>query len=370
MIVDLSKCKISDRHGMYGGQAGDKDGILYNNEYWIVKFPKSTKGMKGNDLPSYTSSPLSEYLGSHIYQILGYDAHETILGERNNKIVVACKDFREPSEILMEIRAVKNAANKEIQEQYGENVPESATGDAVNLDELLMHFKVNQLMNSPDIIKRFWECAIVDILIDNNDRNNGNWGILKNEITKQRRLAPIYDNGNAFNNKLSDEQVKAKLSLPSDQKITYATGTRTSFMRDGHPISPQKLLRFDIPELKEAIKNVVPKINQKLNAIANFIDSIPEKYNGKIVFSNERKQLYKDFLQIRYDKLLLPAYEKEKNIAKNEKRGKDDVSLLSEVQDEKPSAIAQIEEIKNQQKNNSQKSSPTKSLNTNIGIDE
>lgn len=85
---------------------------------------------------------------------------------------------------------------------------------------------------------------------------------------------------------------------------------------------PQKLLRFDIPELKEAIKNVVPKINHKLNAIANFIDSIPEKYNGKIVFSNERKQLYKDFLQIRYDKLLLPAYEKEKNIAKNEKIGR------------------------------------------------
>ena len=43
----------------------------------------------------YTTAPLSEYIGSHIYEILGYDVHCTILGYRNHKLVVGCKDFAE-----------------------------------------------------------------------------------------------------------------------------------------------------------------------------------------------------------------------------------------------------------------------------------
>jgi len=42
---------------------------------------------------SYTTSPLSEYLGSKIYEALGIPVHETVLGIRKNKVVVACRDF-------------------------------------------------------------------------------------------------------------------------------------------------------------------------------------------------------------------------------------------------------------------------------------
>lgn len=105
-IIDLNDCPLSYRHGTYGGQAGYKDGILYNEEYWIVKYPKSTKGMDGVAM-SYTTSPLSEYIGSQIYSILGYDVHDTFLGIRNGKLVVACKDFRRDDELLLELRTIK-----------------------------------------------------------------------------------------------------------------------------------------------------------------------------------------------------------------------------------------------------------------------
>jgi hypothetical protein len=91
-FINFDECKLSDRAGTYGGKAGFKDGIIYNNEYWMIKYPKSTKGMRKPEI-SYTTSPLSEFLGSQIYKILGYDVHETLLGTRNNKLVVACKDF-------------------------------------------------------------------------------------------------------------------------------------------------------------------------------------------------------------------------------------------------------------------------------------
>lgn len=43
---------------------------------------------------SYSNSPVCEFIGSQIYEKLGFPVHETILrGERNRKIVVACGDF-------------------------------------------------------------------------------------------------------------------------------------------------------------------------------------------------------------------------------------------------------------------------------------
>ena len=53
-IMNLDKYENNERNGMYGGKAGDKEGITIDGEYWIVKYPKSTKGMKG-ELDSYTT---------------------------------------------------------------------------------------------------------------------------------------------------------------------------------------------------------------------------------------------------------------------------------------------------------------------------
>ncbi len=142
-FINFDNCSYGSRHGRYGGNAGNKDGIIFNNENWIIKYPKTTKYMRGKNLPSYTSAPLSEYIGSQIYAILGYPVHETILGIRDKNIVVACKDFQKRYGDLAEIRTIKNAANKEIEEYTNHDIPMSATGDNVILEELLLHFKVN-----------------------------------------------------------------------------------------------------------------------------------------------------------------------------------------------------------------------------------
>lgn len=61
-MVDFSNCPQSPRHGQYAGQAGDKDGIVYDGSYWIVKYPKSTRSMQVDETMRYTTSPLSEYI--------------------------------------------------------------------------------------------------------------------------------------------------------------------------------------------------------------------------------------------------------------------------------------------------------------------
>ena len=314
-MINFDNCEYSVRHGEYGGQAGDKDGILYNNEYWIIKYPKTTRGMMGNNLNSYTTSPLSEYIGSHIYDILGVDVHETILGEKGGKIVVACKDFRKTNEILKEVRNLKNAANQQIQESVGENFPLSATGDTVNLNELLLHFEVNPLMQLKGLEERFWKCVIIDIFINNSDRNNGNWGVLTNEITKEKRIAPVYDNGNSFNNKIAEDKIFDKLNDINALK-NDAIGTRTAYFYNDKCLSARKMLNLAMtlekehPKFKEQIKETIPVINEKFNEILRFIEELPTEYNGKVVCSEDRKMFYTEALIYRYTELLEPIYEK------------------------------------------------------------
>ncbi|MCM1497508.1 MAG: CtkA family protein [Clostridium sp.] len=308
-IIDFSTCETSIRHGLYGGRAGDKDGIRYHDCFYIIKYPKPSRYFQNLKELDYVTSPLSEYIGSHIYAILGYDVHETLLGYRNNKIVVACKDFcGHPAVKLMEMRTIKNGANKELESMLEQQMKSSATGDNVDLDEQLLHLEYNPTLQQVDNVKeRFWDMAVIDILIDNKDRNNGNWGLLLNEMTGMRQLAPIYDNGNAFSSKATDAQLKQYMDSPD--LTERLTGSRTIYMRNGKTLSAKKLLKLDNQDLKQAIVRNTPKIQECMPEIKKFIQEIPETYQDKTVCSSIRKQYYGKGMEIRLNELLLPAYE-------------------------------------------------------------
>lgn len=307
-IIDFSNCEYSNRHGRYGGNAGDKDGIIYQNENWIIKYPKTTKSMVGKDLPSYTTSPLSEYVGSHIYEILGYNTHETKLGIRQGKLVVACKDFQKHFGDLAEIRTIKNAAHEQMQNLSEEKLPISATGDSVNFEEILFHLDNNPLLQIKGLKERFYDQIIVDIFINNNDRNNGNWGILFTDEGKE--IAPVFDNGNSFSNKMSEEKILKVMELSEKEKENLFMEGRTAYSFDSKTLSAKKMLLLDNDDIKQAIKRVYPKIKEKLPEIVQMIKDIPERYGDYEICSKLRKDFYIESLQVRAELLLEPAYEK------------------------------------------------------------
>ena len=71
-IYDLDPYPLSRKNGLYGGSAGSKDGIVINGQDWFVKYPKKARRMDDVDMP-YTAAPLCEYLGSHVFSILGFN---------------------------------------------------------------------------------------------------------------------------------------------------------------------------------------------------------------------------------------------------------------------------------------------------------
>lgn len=309
VILDLDKYELSDRAGSYGGKAGFKDSIYFDNSYWIVKYPKSTKGMNVEDL-SYSTAPLSEYIGSHIYKILGFPVHDTLLGYRNGKIVVACRDFCKVEGSLREVRTIKNLANPVLADLLERSFSETDDG-ATNLEEILLHLKHNDILSKVDgIYERFWECIVVDALINNNDRNNGNWGILKED--GKYVIAPIYDNGASFSNKVPDTKIRKYLS---DDKMIEASALNTicSYGKDGKKYTVRYLFGLGYKDLNMALERLYPIIVKKFDEIKIMIYDIPEEYNGLYVCSPERKKFYIKSMECRIEKILLPTLQAYRN---------------------------------------------------------
>ena len=304
LIYNLNDSPLSDRNGIYGGKAGSKEGILIDDEYWLVKYPKSTKSMNDLDL-SYTTAPLSEYIGSHIYEILGYDVHKTFLGFRNNKIVVACKDFCEHPGDLREIRTLKNIYNQKLEDILSEELNSTGSSHTINLNELLIHLDYNPILSKIDGLKeRFWDCVIIDSFIKNNDRNNGNWGLLFRNGNYQ--IAPIYDNGASFSNKLSDDKIEILLKDEA-KALNQALNSVTCYSLDDHQLNMKKILTLENNDLKKSILRVVPLIMNEINNISSFIQNIPECYGDFLICSQIRKQFYIYGLKQRLEKILIPA---------------------------------------------------------------
>lgn len=288
----------------YLGNAGTKRAYLHDNVVWMVKFPQSTRNLEGKHLPSYTSSPLSEYIGSHIYDSLRIPVHETVLGRCRGKIVVGCKDFTADGAKLREFSGIKNTVDEDlISGTFGS----SARGERLN--------DVFNVIKSADIFEglrdkvteRFWDMFVTDAFIRNNDRNNGNWGLLTTPYVK--KLAPVFDNGNAFFNKRNLSLTERRLA---DDALTEQDALKgLSFFTDDNDkhIQPfQYIASMDNKDCNAAILRFVERLD--MDKVRNIISEIPEQAFGLPVISPVQKDFYIKLLETAYEEGIRPVAEK------------------------------------------------------------
>lgn len=322
-IYNFQDCPLSDRNGTYGGNSGDKEGILIRDEPWIVKYPKSGKTLHNADL-SYTASPVSEYLGSHIYELLGYPVHETLLGVRNHHVVVACRDFCDDHHRLVEFRQLKNTYNAILNEKLSLSMTSTGSDHFVNLNEVRIHLQYNpSVQNIPGLSERFWDCVVIDGLINNNDRNNGNWGILRGP--EGDMPAPIFDNGASFSPNVPDDKLLQRLKNPQALQQSACSG-RTAYSLDGErSASFQELLKADVPEVRDALIRTYPNIRYHLSGMYDLIQNIPEQIGPVHIISAERKEEYIQELSTRFSRMLEPALARVEEEEKKQRRSRDEM---------------------------------------------
>ena len=301
-LLDFNGCELSNRS--YGGLSGAKLGIVYHGEYYLLKFPKGkSSGDYKNVEMSYSNSPICEYLGSHIYELLDFPTHKTLLGTRNGKTVVACKDFRQKEHELLdlqEFREIKTTFLNELSPDEG------TSGNGTNLEETLMILREHPMLRRhPEARERFWDMLIVDAFIGNSDRNNGNWGMLVS-FDGHEELAPVYDNGACLNNKWDDKKMQSVMDSPVAFANQAYKGVICSYTKkNGRHRNPFHILEKTQDKVaKSEIKRLVPMIQECQNRIDTLFNDLPLLSSTQIAF-------YQKILRERTEKALIPIYEKQ-----------------------------------------------------------
>ena len=279
--MDYSQYPLSGK--MYGGSE-KKIGILIDNERYIVKFQKdSMTGLRFNHV--------SEYLGSHIFALLGFDAQETYLGTYNNQNVVIMKDFLSAGAQFVPFNEVRESSldvdKEKVQYTY---------------TDIMKMLRANKKLTDVDkTIDVFWDMYIVDALIGNFDRHGMNWGFIKKD--NRYSLAPIFDNGSALFPQMNDEE--EMLRIINDQteidKRVYEFPTSQIKLR-GKKTSYYKVINsLQFKECNAAWVRIYNRIN--MDAIYNLIDDLD-------CITQTHKLFYKVMLQNRYEKILKSNHEK------------------------------------------------------------
>ena len=310
-IIDFSEYEQKFER-TYGGASCRKYDIEYQNEKWFLKFPgnirEQVEGM------SYSNASVSEYIGSHIYKMLGIDVHETVLGIFEKKCVVACKDFVKDDEFpVTGFGEFKTTFSPKFTDSNGYET----NGNGTDLEEIIQTVEEHPLLKKTEGLKeRFWDMFVVDSLIGNNDRNNGNWGLIKNTHGTYR-ISPVFDNGAAFVPKTPENKMAHILEDESILKNLSYKGYFCIFEIHGHRISPFKYMQTtENKDCLSAVSRIVPRID--IAKIKSLIEEIPSEYKGVIVMSDLAKELYVKLLEERYKEILLPLYKRlaETDIAK------------------------------------------------------
>lgn len=283
-MIDFTSAKVKNK--AYAGANGSKISVIYNNEQYMLKFPPLPTI---NKEMSYTNSCISEYIGCKIFDSVGIPVQETVIGTYTNngreKIVVACKDFTSPGITLQDFASLKNRIIDSERNGYG-----------TELNDILSTIDEQTSMDSDAIKTRFWDMFIVDALIGNWDRHNGNWGFLYNNSTDEVVLAPVFDCGSSLYPQADDELMTIILNNKNEFNHRIFDIPLSAITYNGKKINYFNFLsegKFE--DCNTALKRILSRIDMK--KIYEIIDDTP-------TVTDIQNEFYKTMLTARKERIL------------------------------------------------------------------
>ncbi|MBQ8141913.1 MAG: HipA domain-containing protein [Bacilli bacterium] len=289
-MIDFTN--LPTRKKAYGGANGNKLSVIYNDELYMLKLPMHA--LRNPNL-SYTNSCTSEYLGCHIFNMLGVKAQDTLLGtyKYHDKVrtVVACKDFTAPGVVILDFASVKNQI-----------IDSASNGYGTELTDILETIEKQTVVDSKELKEHFWDMFVIDAFIGNWDRHNGNWGFLYNQETDNMEIAPIFDCGSSLFPQIDDDLIKKVISSKAEMNARVYDIPTSSILINGKRANYFKVITsLEYKDCNAAIKRIVPRIN--LEKINDLIDNVEE-------LSQLQRDFLKKILKLRKEILLDSAFKK------------------------------------------------------------
>ena len=284
-MKDYSNCPDGSR--FYSG-AERKKAILISGKPYFIKFQKNSReGLRFNHI--------SEFIGSHIFAMLGIETQETGLGVYRGENVVVIRDFLEDGEVFVPFNGVGDSSLEQDKEKY-----------QYTYEDIMDLLRENmKLTNACQTVELFWDMFIVDAMIANFDRHGSNWGFIKKN--NEYRISPIFDNGSSLFPQLNtDEKIEAVMRDQSeiDRRIYQFPTSQVKYK--GKKSSYYGIIAgLEFEECNRALARITERVDlQKINQLIDSVEGISEI----------RRSFYKMILQQRYEKILLGPYERLKKM--------------------------------------------------------
>ncbi len=279
--MDFSNYEISNT---YFGGSEKKIGLIISGNEYMIKFQKRTEFGKRNN-------HISEYIGSHIFDILGFSVQETYLGTYKGEQVVACKNFIENGYQFVPFNDVGESTLDQDKEKY-----QYSYSDIMN-----MLRDNSKLTDVRETIDAFWQLYIVDALLGNFDRHGSNWGFLKKD--NKYTLAPVFDNGSSlFPNMTDEDEMKTVINSKEETNKRIFTFPTSQIKLNNKKSSYYDVIHsLKYRECNVALINIYNRTD--LEKINSFID------NDVIFITELQKEFYKHMLKNRFEKIIKSSYE-------------------------------------------------------------
>ncbi len=288
-MIDITNYKQEINN--YGGSEL-KATYIINGEKYMVKMPDPIR-KKTLDL-GYMNNQYSEYIGCHIFESVGIPVQKTMLVKLNKdgkeKIAVACKDFLNPGEELIEISNVSLSLSTE--KKYKISIED--------VYEIINKMSVNYKLDENKLISNFWDMFVVDALIGNTDRHFGNWGFIKKDDSLT--MAPVYDCGSSLHLLLSEE-IQSELMKNLVEFKSKSYNLASVYKMNGQKIIYHEIFKNPPVDLKETIKRIVPKIDmekiKKIIASTEGLSKTQKEYYFKDILLRKEEILDKSYNEIK-----------------------------------------------------------------------
>lgn len=280
-MKDYSSYPIN--HDTFFSGAERKYEMIVDGFRYIMKYQKNSEiGLIYNHI--------SEYLGSHVFEILGIPVQETFLGTYNGANVVLMKNFCRAGERLVHFNDVGESTLEQDKEMYQYSYED--------IQQMLIDN--SKSTNVQETIDHFWDMFIVDALNGNFDRHGGNWGFIKKN--NRYTIAPVYDNGSSMFPRLNtDDALRAILDSPEEIEKRIFRFPTSHIKLNGRKSSYYEVISsLKYKECNAALRRIVPRIELEK------IDQLIESIEG---ISDTRKRFYQTMYRERYRRILLEAYD-------------------------------------------------------------
>ncbi len=201
------------------------------------------------------------------------------------KTVVACKDLESDGYKLKDFASLKNTIIDSVRGGYG-----------TDLSDILQTIEEQHFVSPLELKKFFWDMFVVDSLIGNFDRHNGNWGFLVNEEKQHIQISPVYDCGSCLFSEMDDELMQKVMSNKAELEYRLYVIPKSAIMQDN-----KKIVYFDFlcsNQNADCTKSLLD-ISQRMDeaAINQVVDDTP-------LITETEKTFYKFMLKQRKEQII------------------------------------------------------------------